>query len=598
MKRAIQKAPAALAAAIIVIGGLTAGTPFVFAERVLPGLSLGKVPLGGVSHQDLPGILTTYEQQLKKQPLTISLREQQVTRSLAELGVSLDITATTKQATGHSWREVLGSRRSIEPVFSIDNQQLNSIIEEDFALVITPPVSATLDLAASNTLTLIPAQPGEAVDQITFTRDLVSRLEHQRWSEPVQLTVISAAAAVQDNEVDAARSYAEQLLRDGLELAFGEETWIIKPFTVRRLLTFVEQVDPFNADNKILGVSFDGDELTSYLTTTIAPEINQEAQDARFERSGDRVVQFAVPDQGRTLNLEQTIQHIAAATARSASEATLAVDITEPAVKDVADIHNLGITTLLASGVSDFAGSPSNRVHNIKVGTSKYHGLLIAPGDDFSFNRHLGSVDASAGYLPELVIKNNVTTPEFGGGLCQVSTTAFRAAIYSGLDITERRNHSYAVRYYGKPGFDATIYPGHTDLRFTNNTPGYILIQTRVVGTKVYFDFWGTDDGREVKVAGPVTYDYQPDGAVKATLSREVIKDSEVLLDDTFYSRYKSPELFPKVVAADDPNRVQGAQDKPSSPEQAPKPSNDSKPTPSPAASSSPTPAPPPAEET
>jgi vancomycin resistance protein YoaR len=78
--------------------------------------------------------------------------------------------------------------------------------------------------------------------------------------------------------------------------------------------------------------------------------------------------------------------------------------------------------------------------------------------------------------LPELVIKKEGTVPEFGGGLCQVSSTAFRAAMNGGLPITQRRNHAYAVQYYAPQGTDATIYPGVVDLKFINDTPGDILI--------------------------------------------------------------------------------------------------------------------------
>ena len=80
-----------------------------------------------------------------------------------------------------------------------------------------------------------------------------------------------------------------------------------------------------------------------------------------------------------------------------------------------------------------------------------------------------------AGYLPELVIKGDEIKPEIAGGLCQVGTTMFRAAMNSGLKITERQNHSLVVSYYndlsnGNPGTDATIYDPHPDFRFLNDT--------------------------------------------------------------------------------------------------------------------------------
>jgi len=153
-------------------------------------------------------------------------------------------------------------------------------------------------------------------------------------------------------------------------------------------------------------------------------------------------------------------------------EIELAVVKTQPEVT-TENIDNLGITALLGAGESNFYGSPRNRRHNIAVGSARFNGVLIGPNEEFSFNKVLGKVGPQAGYLPELVIKKNKTVPEYGGGLCQVSTTAFRAALNSGLKITERVPHAYPVRYYNPQGTDATIYPPHPDLRFLIPTCGF-----------------------------------------------------------------------------------------------------------------------------
>jgi len=206
----------------------------------------------------------------------------------------------------------------------------------------------------------------------------------------------------------------------------------------------------------------------------------------------------------------------------------------------------LGITALIGSGETNFAGSPASRIHNIRVGSNKFQGTLIAPGEEFSFNTLLGEVTAKEGYLPELVIKKGETVPEYGGGLCQVSTTFFRAAVRSGLEITQRYNHSYPVVYYGIPGFDATIYPPSPDLRFLNNTENHILIQYRIEGTKLAWDIYGTDDGRTVELDGPHVYDKKPDGSMKAWLTQKLFDEGgELAYEKTFYSNYKSPELYP-----------------------------------------------------
>jgi len=201
----------------------------------------------------------------------------------------------------------------------------------------------------------------------------------------------------------------------------------------------------------------------------------------------------------------------------------------------------------LAKGESNFAGSPKNRIHNIHVGMKKFDGLVLQPGEQFSFNQYLGSVDEKEGYLPELVIKENVTTPELGGGLCQVSTTAFRAAMQAGLKIDARRNHAYPVAYYGTAGYDATIYPPYTDLKFTNDTGSPVYLRTHVVGTKAIFEVWGKSDGRKVKVNGPFVTEKLPNGGVKAAVAQLVSKNGKSIREENFVSVYQSPDKFPTI---------------------------------------------------
>ena len=227
--------------------------------------------------------------------------------------------------------------------------------------------------------------------------------------------------------------------------------------------------------------------------------------------------------------------------------------VTTAATNKLSDTNNLGINELVAAGESDFKGSPKNRIHNITVGAAKYNGLIISQGEEFSFNQYLGDVDAEHGFLPELVIKATGTVPEFGGGLCQVSTTTFRAAMNAGLPITARRNHSYAVQYYAPQGTDATIYPGSADLKFINNLSSPILIRTRIEGTKLYYDFFGTKDNRTVTFDGPTQYDRKPDGSLKAVWTRHVTLNGQTT-DQVFNSTYQPPALFHKVEQKSTPN--------------------------------------------
>ena len=293
----------------------------------------------------------------------------------------------------------------------------------------------------------------------------------------------------------------------------------------------------------------DTDAITAYVNA-LAAKANTTAQDATFAVDNGQVTTFSPESDGVTLDSAKSLPLIEDAVKNSpeltsSQTINLPFDTTKPNIT-TSEINNLGIATLIGEGTSNFIGSPKNRVINIDVGAKRFNGMLIKPGEEFSFIDALGPVDADHGYLPELVIKGNATEPDYGGGICQVSTTAFRAAINSGLKITARTNHAYPVSYYNPQGMDATVFIPKPDLKFENNTPGDILIQTKIVGTILTFDFYGTNDGRKTTIEGPTVTDRQPDGSMKASFTQLVVdKDGNQIIDDVFNSVYKSPYWYP-----------------------------------------------------
>lgn len=283
--------------------------------------------------------------------------------------------------------------------------------------------------------------------------------------------------------------------------------------------------------------------------SALADRVARDPENAVFSAGENGAITVAKQERtGLKLSQEGSIETLAQSIESGDStvaEIALPVE-TVPATVASTDLERLGLKELVGSGRSNFRGSPKNRIYNIKHALKRFDGALIAPGETFSFVDVLGEVDGEHGYLPELVIKDNKTTPEFGGGICQVSSTVFRAAIYSGLKIAERRNHAYPVRYYYPYGMDATIYIPKPDLRFVNNTPGYILMQPVVDGTELTFNFYGTKDGRTTTVDGPHILESNPDGSMKTVFSQLVTDASgEAIIKDSFWSNYKSPSLFP-----------------------------------------------------
>ena len=297
---------------------------------------------------------------------------------------------------------------------------------------------------------------------------------------------------------------------------------------------------------RTFGITVVGEKLQQFLAD-LSRQVNYDPIDARFQVENGIVSTFSLSSNGLTLNQDKSFEIIKAFLEKGDFNEKIDLSFQEnPPLIKTNDTGNLGIASLIAEGQSNFAGSPKNRIFNIKVATSRFNGLLIAPQEEFSFVKALGPVDAEHGYLPELVIKQDKTEPEFGGGICQVSTTCFRAAINSGLKITARKNHAYPVSYYSPQGFDSTVYIPRPDLRFVNNTPNYILIQTKIEGTILTFQFYGTSDGRKVNVIGPKVLERNPDGSMKTTLTQEVYdKNEKLMFSDVFNSNYASPDKYP-----------------------------------------------------
>ena len=273
---------------------------------------------------------------------------------------------------------------------------------------------------------------------------------------------------------------------------------------------------------------------------SLATDIDISPVNGKFEIRDGKVDVFQNSVVGKKIDIQNSADILTNAIRNDRPAAMFSVSIIEPEIT-LDKINNLGINSLLGRGESNFAGSTQARIHNIKVGMNKFNGIMLKPGEEFSFNTILGNVDEAAGYEPELVIKNKTVVPEYGGGLCQVSTTLFRSAIYAGLPIIERRPHSFPVHYYNPQGFDSTIYPGVTDLRFKNDTPSYILIQNKISGTKLTFEIYGSNDSRVVKIAGPYQYDQKSTGAMKAYFTRNISYVGGTGKQERFDSIYMPP---------------------------------------------------------
>jgi vancomycin resistance protein YoaR len=302
-------------------------------------------------------------------------------------------------------------------------------------------------------------------------------------------------------------------------------------------------------------------------------DINIDAQDALFTFSNNKVTAFKPSADGRKVNVDATknkFKNILALIPDS-HDKVFRIQIVVETVKPMrtTDMTNtFGVNEQIGRGYSVFTGSIPGRIHNVALAASRFNGVLIAPNETFSFNKTLGDVSAATGYQSAYIIKEGRTVLGDGGGVCQVSTTLFRAALEAGLPVIERHAHAYRVHYYEdggyKAGLDATVFDPSADFVIKNNTPAYILIQTKTDTDNLTLEFllYGKSDGRKSQILNHIVYGisppppdvYQDDptlnvGVVKqvdwaawgakASFDYKVTRGAEILENTSFFSNYR-----------------------------------------------------------
>lgn len=511
--------------ALVGVAGAVA-LQFAYADQFLPGVTVGPLSLGGLSRAEGERLVTQQVNDFLSRGFTFQAQGKTITVPATVAGATPDavydlvtidpiaVTDAAWQVGRHGlinrWHAWLGTVPT--PVTAtINRERLVATLRESLGQYEQLGRSAGVAVTFNGdtfTATVTPDAVG-----YTFDYDAaLAALGHTvatLTASPISITTVVSQPLVTAGDAQVVVGGVPAAVdRAPYTLTFGDESWTLEKQAFAELLGFRQR------PNGLVALGLDAEKFAAYVDSTIAPTVNQPVSDARFRMENGRVVEFAAAAEGRAVNVDAS---------RAAAEqawfddnqttTALVVDTVAPTVA-TGSVNNLGISQLLGVGLSHFAGSPANRRHNIAVGAASLNGLLIQPGEEFSLLRALGPIDGSTGYLTELVIKGNKTTPEYGGGLCQIGTTLFRATLSTGLPITQRQNHSYRVVYYEPAGTDATIYDPAPDFRFMNDTGHVLLLQTKISGDTARFEFWGTPDGRRTHFVGQTAsddlYDIKP----------------------------------------------------------------------------------------
>jgi len=429
-----------------------------------------------------------------------------------------------------------------------------------------PPRDATLsmlDLHAE----AIPAQVERTVD-VAATQALLFAQMTARTGGEVPLVVIETLPQIVD--ATAAQAQIERFLASPLTLALPEEEpgadeigpWTLEPVDLARIL-ILEVVQ--NADGAGLWQArLDAQPIVAFVES-ITEAVHRDPVNARldFEETSGTVSETSPSQPGRELDAEATVALVLERAAGDQRTITLPLKAIEPEIS-AANAAKLGIRELISEGISYFRNSSAGRANNIAVAAARFNGVIIPPGETFSFNEHLGEVSSATGYEESVIIWGDRTRVGIGGGVCQVSTTAFRAAFWAGYPVVERHAHGFRVGWYEPPvGLDATIYAPQVDLKFRNDSPYYLLIKTTVdlTATTLKFRFYSTKPDYTVEMEGPFESNHVPQPepiyeedpslatgqkvqvewpkeGLDVTVHRVLKKDGQEIHRDTFFSHY------------------------------------------------------------
>ena len=577
--RILGAAVTAVVGFVVACLGFLLVTRLAYSGRALPGIRISHLDVGGRTEAEIATLIgqtVTYPDSAR---IVLRDRAQVWTATPAELGVVLDIPSMTAEALATGRRGRLTERlddqvqawfrgRSLAPIVLIDGRVASAYFAGLAAQIDRPVIEASLSIDGLD----VQVQPGQVGRRLDTTANLaaLAQVVPSLHDAGIELVIRESPPQVLDVSQQAAQ--ARIILSQPLSLtAEGAGPWTFDAAELAQMMRFNRVTDASGAH---YAVGLDPAALSEFLAG-LASELEREPENARFIFNDDTrqldLLRSAVI--GRTLDIPATIESVNAGLTAGQHTLPLVFDTTDPAVGDTATAAELGITEnlLMASygtqgAATYFSGSSAERIQNIATASAAFHGLLIAPGQTFSMGDYLGDISLDTGYAEALIILGNRTIKGVGGGVCQVSTTLFRAVFFAGFPIVERHPHAYRVGYYEQgtgspgPGMDATVFLPLVDFKFTNDTPYWLLMETYIYGNQLLWKFYSTSDGRTVQwskdisneVKAPETiYRENPDlpkGEIEqvdwsakgldVVVYRTVTRDGETLYQDRIKTHY------------------------------------------------------------
>ncbi len=492
-----------------------------YKNKIIANVIIDGINITDMTPQQAHETLETKMNEEIQKPVSITLKVDTITTS----SNSADLKLTKKYEDAITTAYELGRKGSplekfldvaltyIHPLehavnFEYDEQEATKLIANLAKKVDIEGVEPQAKLRYSGSpasLTIIKGEIGRKVEQKKTLEQLQNKAGHEDIKLDVEVS--STSAELNEEQIKQAQERATKLVDKVIRAKAQETTLQIDDTELVTLLAFPEGYR---------------DSAIQELFETWKQRVEREPQNATFEYDPEtlKVETFEPHRDGRKINKEKTkatliakLQELEKGEETEETSLELSIETTPPE-KTLADTNDLGINERIGFGDSYYYHSIPNRIHNVALATSRISDTIVKPGEEFQFNQTLGEVSRRTGFKSAYVISGGRTVLGDGGGVCQVSTTTFRAALNAGLQITTRLGHSYRVSYYeynNKPGIDATVYAGDVDLRFINDTDHHILIHGETDSDNVYMfiEIYGTSDGRTTEIIDHETWGWQ-----------------------------------------------------------------------------------------
>ncbi len=536
---------------VVALAALVIAFQVRYSNLMMPGISAYGASLSGLTREQAKAALADKFSYDDQAVFTFRYADQFWQLTAGQLGVSFDMDATVDQAYAQgrdgnvlsnlvSQASIWLNGRAVAPLIRYDQTAALSELETIAAQLDRPALNASITIDGT-TVSTTSAQSGVAVDIAATLGQLDNAILSLTPGAEIPLVVTEARPTVVDAEAAAAK------IRTALSgpvtvVADDPNGGSLGPWTVTadqiRAVLFLSLTDNGDGTQRY-DVDVNTEAFRGFLDT-LAPGLIAIPQDGRFHFDDDtgQLVSIKASSNGRVLDTDGTLARLKEGIFSPSSRIVpIAFTYTLPQYSDNVTAAELGITQLVSEATTYYAGSTKNRRDNIILSASRFDGLIIGPGEEFSFNYWLGDISPETGFVQGKIIFGGQTVDGVGGGVCQVSTTAFRAALLAGFPITERNSHGYRVGFYEQngfpPGLDAAIFQPTADFRFVNDTPYSLLIETSVFpgSDSLQFRFYSTNPGRQVVLEGPVIKSIVPAKPTVYVANAELAPGQEQYID-------------------------------------------------------------------